>query len=48
MKLNSNGQRILYELFRQEYQENAPHSEEAHYFELFASTQILKGKDLSD
>ena len=48
MKLNSHGQRILYELFRQEYQENAPHSEEAHYFELFASTQILKGKDLSD
>lgn len=48
MKLNSNRQRILYELFQQEYQENAPNTEESHYFELFASTQILKGKDLSD
>lgn len=48
MKLNSNSQRILYELFRQEHQESAPHIEEAHYFEFFASAQILKGKDLSD
>lgn len=48
MKLNSNGQRILYELFRQEHQENAPHTEESHFFEFFASMQILKGKDLSD
>lgn len=48
MKLNSNGQRILYELFQQEYQENASHIEESHFFEFFASTQILKGKDLSD
>lgn len=48
MKLNSNGQRILYELFQQEHRENAPHTEESHYFDFFASTQILKGKDLSD
>lgn len=48
MKLSSNVQRILYEHFRQEYQENASHIEESHYFEFFASTQILKGKDLSD
>lgn len=48
MTLNSNGQRILYELFQQEHQENAPHTEESHYFEFFASAQILKGKDLSD
>lgn len=48
MKLNSNSQRILYELFRQEHQESAPHFEEAHYFEFFSSAQILKGKDLSD
>lgn len=48
MNLNSNCQRILYELFRQEYLENASHTNESHYFEFFASTQILKGKDLSD
>ena len=47
MKLNSNNQRILYELFHQEHLENAPHVKEQHFFEFFASAQILKGKDLS-
>lgn len=47
MKLISNTQRLLNQLFLQEHRENAPTMTESQYFELFASAQITKGKELS-
>lgn len=48
MKLVTSGQRILYELFQQEFKESAEEADEARFFELFASEQIVKPFDLSD
>lgn len=48
MRLTTNSQRILYELFQQEYRDNETFKDEARYFELFASSQVLKNNDLSD
>lgn len=48
MKLTTNSQRILQELFKQEYRDNETFTDEAQYFELFASAQVLKNNDLSD
>ena len=48
MDLNTNSQRILYELFQQEYHDNSVIYDESYFFELFAVNQVLKEKDLSD
>lgn len=48
MKLTTNSQRILHELFLQEYQDNSSYTEESAFFEKFASEQIMKVYDLSD
>lgn len=48
MKLTTNSQRILYELFLQEYQDNPSYTDETAFFERFASEQIMKVHDLSD
>jgi hypothetical protein len=48
MELTTNSQRILFELFKQEYQDNTTYANESSFFELFASEQIMKGYGLSD
>lgn len=48
MVLTTNSQRILFELFKQEYQDNTTYANESSFFELFASEQIMKGYGLSD
>lgn len=48
MKLTTNSQRILSELFRQDFIDNGVYSDEAKYFEFFASKNILKDLELSD
>lgn len=48
MELITNSQRILFELFKQEYQDNTTYVNESSFFELFASEQIMKGYGLSD
>lgn len=48
MKLTTNAQRILNELFQQDFSDNDSYAEESQYFEVFSSRQILKSKDLSD
>lgn len=48
MKLATNSQRILHELFMQEYQDNSTYSDEASFFEKFAAEQVMKVFDLSD
>ena len=48
MKLVSNSQRILYELFVQEYQDNITYTDESEFFERFVAEQIMKPYDLSD
>ncbi len=48
MKLTTSGQRILYELFTQEYQDNPAYTKESEFFERFAAEQIMKPHDLSD
>lgn len=48
MKLKTNAQRILDELFQQDFSDNGSYAEENQYFEVFSSKQILKSKDLSD
>lgn len=48
MKLITGSQRILHELFVQEYQDNPTYSDEAMFFERFAAEQVMKPHDLSD
>lgn len=48
MKLTTNAQRILNELFQQDFADNCSYADECQYFEVFASKQILKSNDLSD
>lgn len=48
MKLISNSQRILHELFIQEYRDNTTYPEESEFFERFVAEQIMKTHDLSD
>lgn len=48
MKLTTNSQRILDELFKQVYQENLNYPNECSFFEKFGAEQVLKDLDLSD
>lgn len=48
MKLTTNSQRILHELFIQEYQDNSAYIDTAAFFEKFAAEQVMKVFDLSD
>lgn len=48
MKLITNSQRILAELFNQDFSDNGSFTDEAQFFEFFASKQILKCADFSD
>lgn len=48
MKLTTNAQRILNELFQQDFADNGSYADESQYFEVFSSKQILKSNDLSD
>ena len=48
MNFVTNSQRILYELFQQEYKESANGTDESRYFEIFASQQIVKSFEFSD
>ena len=48
MKLTTNAQRILNELFQQNFADNGSYADESQYFEVFSSKQILKSNDLSD
>ena len=47
MKLTTNAQRILNELFQQDFADNGSYADESQYFEVFSS-KILKSNDLSD
>ena len=46
MRLTTNAQRILNELFQQDFADNGSYADESQYFEIFSSKQILKSKDL--
>ncbi|SBW00312.1 UbiD family decarboxylase [uncultured Eubacteriales bacterium] len=48
MKLTTNSQRILHELFMQEYQDNSAYTDEGAFFEKFGAEQVMKVFDLSD
>ena len=48
MKLETNNQQILLEIFRQEFKENKDYVDEARFFEFFSAKQVLKHYDLSD
>ncbi|MGN0856519.1 MAG: AIPR family protein [Candidatus Spyradenecus sp.] len=48
MKLTTNAQRILNELFQQDFTDNGSYTDESQYFEFFVSKQVLKSNDLSD
>lgn len=48
MKLVANSQRILSELFNQDFKDTESYSDEAQFFEFFAAKHILKSEDLSD
>lgn len=48
MRLTTNAQRILNELFQQNFADNGSYADESQYFEVFSSKQILKSNDLSD
>jgi len=48
MNLETNGQRILAELFKQDFADNGVYSSEAQYFEFFSAKNILKNLELSD
>ena len=48
MKLTTNAQRILNELFQQDFADNGSYADKSQYFEVFSSKQILKSNDLSD
>lgn len=48
MKFTTNSQRILYELFNQEFNESSGEMSESSYFEFFSAQQVMKSFDLSD
>lgn len=48
MKLTTNSQRILAEMVKQEFSDTEAYSDEAQFFEFFASKQIVKKAELSD
>lgn len=48
MKLVTNSQRILDELFRQDFIDNNTYPDEARFFEFFSTKNILKNLELSD
>ena len=48
MKLSTNCQRILDELFKQEFKNNGVYSDESQFFEFFSANNILKSRELSD
>ena len=48
MNYTTNGQRILGELFKQEFANNGVYSVEAQYFEFFSAKNVLKNRELSD
>ena len=48
MKLTTNSQRILTEMVNQEFVDTEVYSDEAQFFEFFASKQIMKKAELSD
>ncbi len=45
MKLSTNCQRILDELFKQEFNNNGVYSDESQFFEFFSANNILKPSD---
>lgn len=48
MKLITNGQRILAELFKQDFADSEAYSDESQYFEFFSAKNILKNLEMSD
>ena len=48
MKLTTNNQNVLMEIFKQEMAENNDYIDEADFFEFFASKQVMKYYDLGD
>ena len=48
MKLTTNSQRILSELFQQDFADNVVYTDQSQYFEFFATKNILKNIELSD
>lgn len=48
MKLTTNSQRILAEMVKQDFADTEAYSDEAQFFEFFASKQIMKKAELSD
>lgn len=48
MKLTTNPQRLLFEMFSQEFQDNEEYSKDSDFFEFFATKQIMKSKEFSD
>ena len=48
MKLTTNNQHVLMEIFKQEMAENNDYVDEADFFEFFAAKQVMKHYDLSD
>ena len=48
MKLITNSQRILAELFKQDFADNEIYSDESQYFEFFSAKNILKNLEFSD
>lgn len=48
MDFTTNSQRILFEIFKQEFEENNIFSNESRFFEFFAAKQVLKINDFSD
>ena len=48
MNLITNRQRILYELFKQDFDESVGFADESQFFEFFAAKQILKKFDFND
>lgn len=48
MKLATNSQRILEELFQQDFADNVVYTDQSQYFEFFSTKNILKNVELSD
>ena len=48
MKLTTNSQRILAELFQQDFADNGIYADQSQYFEFFSTKNILKNIELSD
>lgn len=48
MNLGTNGQRILYEIVKRDFQSNTTYGTESAFFEFFSASHIMKNYDLSD